>query len=65
MAVDRSYYNPTPAQRVELRLAASIMKQHLAQLRREREAVQQFERIGFEPEAARELAKLYAEEGKP
>lgn len=69
MAVDRSYYQPTEAQRVELKLAAQVMKQRLAERRRQREAfeaalrelpqaIAAFERIGFDAAAARELADI-------
>jgi predicted nucleic acid-binding protein len=56
--VERSYYNPTPTQRAELRFAAEVMRQRLAKRRREREALDAFRRIGFDDKAASELAAI-------
>lgn len=69
--VPRSYYKPTEAQRVELQLAAKVLKDRVSEARRQREAfeaaqrvapevIAAFERIGFDPVAARELAQIKA-----
>jgi hypothetical protein len=59
MTVARHHYAPTELQRAEVKAAAELMRQRLAQRRREREAFDKFRRV-FPEQMARECAHVEA-----
>jgi hypothetical protein len=59
MTIDRSFYMPSQLQRAEVKAAAELMRQRLAQRRREREAFDKFRRV-FPEQMARECAHVEA-----
>ena len=80
MKIERHHYHPTETQRAEIKLAAQVLKQRIAEKRRQREAfeiaerragqlreaVQELKRLGFDDQAAEEIADLrLTMEGQP